>query len=89
MGFIIDWVTGNSPGNWKESCLGISHLVTLAETRAGVHVKCPILLSDFDENWNVLANFNDISNIAFYKNSFNQYRIVTLRKDRQTNETVQ
>jgi hypothetical protein len=47
-------------------------------------VKCPILLSDFDENWNVLTNFNDISNIEFYKNYFNQYRIVTcVRTDRR------
>jgi hypothetical protein len=25
-----------------------------AETRAGLSVKCPLLLSDFNQNWNLL-----------------------------------
>jgi hypothetical protein len=38
-----------------------SSLVTFemrVETQEGCRVKCPLLLSDFDQNWNVVTNFS-------------------------------
>jgi hypothetical protein len=29
-----------------------------AETRVGLHVKCPLLLPDFNQNWNVPTNLS-------------------------------
>jgi hypothetical protein len=29
-----------------------------AETHAGPHVKCPLLLPDMNQNWNVSLNFS-------------------------------
>jgi hypothetical protein len=33
-------------------------LQMLAETDRGLHVACPLFLSDFNQNWSVLTNFS-------------------------------
>jgi len=37
------------------------HTQTLqcAETHVGLHVKCPLLLSDFNQIWKALVNFSE------------------------------
>jgi hypothetical protein len=30
-----------------------------AENRVGLHVKCPLLITDFNENWKALTNFSE------------------------------
>jgi hypothetical protein len=37
------------------------------ETCGGFQVKCPLLLPDVNQNWNVLTNFSEISKINLIK----------------------
>jgi hypothetical protein len=39
---------------WGFSMKSFSH----AKVHVGLHVKCPLLLSDFNEKWNMSANFS-------------------------------
>jgi hypothetical protein len=55
------WLAGSSSQEDSPS----SH----SRRRAGFHVKCALLLSDFDQNFNVSTNFK-LSNITFHENPF-------------------
>jgi hypothetical protein len=39
---------------------------------AGIHVKCSLLLSDLNQNWNVSTNFNKTATIKFHGNPFSR-----------------
>jgi hypothetical protein len=43
-----------------------------AETHIGVHVKCPLLFSDFTQNW---ANFIETPHFRYH--SLNRSRVIT------------
>jgi hypothetical protein len=40
----------------------------------GLHVKCPLLLSDFNQNWNVLGNCD--YTVQYLENPFSGSRVV-------------
>jgi hypothetical protein len=40
-------------------------LKMLAETHAGLHIRCPVILSDFNINMKAVDKFNKILNIKF------------------------
>jgi hypothetical protein len=56
------------------------------ETHAArLHVKCPLVLSEFDHNWNVSTDVSKLSSIKFRKHSVNCFRAVTsVQTDRRT-----
>jgi hypothetical protein len=37
-----------------------------AEKCVGPHVKCPLLLPDFEKNWNMLINFSETAPIPYF-----------------------
>jgi hypothetical protein len=41
-----------------------------AETHVGFHRKCPLLLFDFNHNWNVSTNFNKSASIKLNESPF-------------------
>jgi hypothetical protein len=48
---VVARLTGNTP-------VGIPTKSLLrSETHVGLHLKCPLLLSDLNQNWNVLTGF--------------------------------
>jgi hypothetical protein len=44
----------DSPCGCMDACL--TEDFPHAEMHVGLHVKCPLLLSNFNQNWNVLTN---------------------------------
>lgn len=44
-----------------------------------LYVKCPLLLSNFNQNWNVLTNFSKTPHVRFHKNAFNHPQVVTCK----------
>jgi hypothetical protein len=48
-----------------------------AETRAGLHEKYPLLLSDFNQYWNVPTNLRKLPTIKFHENPAGGARVVT------------
>jgi hypothetical protein len=43
----------------------------------GLHVKCPLLLSNFNHNWNVLTILVKLYNITFDENPFSGSKVVS------------
>jgi len=57
--------------------LGIPHSHhRRADTNAGLHVKYPFFLSNFNLNCNVSANFCYPTNMEFHENPFNNSQVV-------------
>jgi hypothetical protein len=52
------------PTTFVKICLSSKYLASYAFD-AGLHVKCPLLLSGFNENWNVLGNFGKTPDTNF------------------------
>jgi hypothetical protein len=53
-----------------------------AETHVCLHVKCPLFLSDFNQNWSVLTNFSITSQSDFME--IHSVVLKLLHADRQT-----
>jgi hypothetical protein len=51
----------------------------------GLNIKCPLLMSDFDQNWNVSKASIKLKNIRFYENPSSDSPGVT--SDRHTDDT--
>jgi hypothetical protein len=54
-----------------------------AETRASLHVTHPLLLSHFDQNWNLSSHFRKFPNAKLAENPFG-VSLVFFYLDRQT-----
>ena len=59
----------------------------------GLHVKCPLFLSDFNETWTFWTDFRKTLNIKFHENPFSGSRVVAYgqtdgRRDRIRNLIV-
>jgi hypothetical protein len=55
-----------------------------AENRAGLHVKCPLLLPAFNENWKALTNFSETPESQISQISVQQFSSSYVYTDRQT-----
>jgi hypothetical protein len=61
---MVEWLTGDFPPNHFH-----------AQKHVGFNVKCPLLLSNFNPNWNVFTNFK-LPNAKFYENQFSSSQIL-------------
>jgi len=64
---------------WKNSILRkLSE--TCSKMYTGLHVKCPLFFSDFNEKLNLLESFQKFSNIKFHENPSSESRVVPCRQ---------
>lgn len=83
---IIGQLFGDFPG--KEGSLGIHNWVTFMHNiYVGIHVNCQLLLSEHNQNWNMLRNFSKLNNIKSCQNPFS-FRIVVCRLHSQCRQHV-
>ena len=50
----------------------------------GLHVKCPLFLSEFNETWSPTTEFEKSSNIKLHENPSKRQPYCSMRTDRQT-----
>lgn len=54
----------------------------LAKTHVDLEVECPVLLSDFNQNWNVLTNLSKTS--VIFQDFFLRFSLCYVLTDGQT-----
>jgi hypothetical protein len=53
-----------------------------------LHVKCPLFLSDFNQNWNVLINFSETPQYKIYEIPFIGFWVVKYRQISKANRCI-
>jgi hypothetical protein len=66
----------------NEDGLGfLIQLLSPADTHAGLQIRYPLLLFDFNQNGNVLTNFCKLPNTKFRENPFSRSRAAAVETD--------
>jgi hypothetical protein len=73
-------------GIWSLSGRGFPNMVSRslphAETHVGLQVKCLLLVTDFNQNGEVLTNFGKTSNFKFNENPSSVLKLLHVEPDR-------